>query len=69
VVLGMLVAWADITPPVGMHLYTIKAIYPEYPFADIVRGTFPFFLTELVVVALMTAFPVIAMWLPRVISM
>lgn len=69
VVMGMLVAWADITPPVGMHLYTTKAIYPEYPFEDIVRGTFPFFITELVVVALMTAFPAIAMWLPHVISM
>lgn len=68
VMMGMLVAWADITPPVGMHLFTTKAIYPEYPFGDIVRGTFPFFLTEIVVVAITTAFPIIALWLPRVIS-
>jgi TRAP-type C4-dicarboxylate transport system permease large subunit len=65
VMMGMLVGTAQITPPVGMSLYTVKAIFPQYSFMTIVRGSMPFLIAEFAGIALLTAFPQISLWLPR----
>ena len=52
-----------ITPPVGLNVYAIKAA-SGYSLEEVFRGIFPFFWTELVIVAILVAFPQIVLWLP-----
>jgi C4-dicarboxylate transporter DctM subunit len=54
---------AQITPPVGMNLFTIKAI-TKSPLAPIVRGSAPYVVLMIGVLALVMAWPQIALWLP-----
>ncbi|WP_332814775.1 TRAP transporter large permease [Ramlibacter sp.] len=54
---------AQITPPVGMNLFTIKAI-TQAPMGAIVRGSAPYVLLMIAVMALVMLWPQIALWLP-----
>ncbi len=54
---------AQITPPVGMNLFTIKAI-TNAPMSAIVRGSAPYVLLMIAVMALVMLWPQIALWLP-----
>jgi len=54
---------AQITPPVGMNLFTIKAI-TQAPIGEIVRGAAPYVLLMIVVMAMVMIWPQIALWLP-----
>jgi len=54
---------ALITPPVGMNLFTIKAI-TRAPLAEIVRGSAPYVLLMIVGLVLVMIWPQIALWLP-----
>ena len=54
---------AQITPPVGMNLFTIKAI-TKAPLGPIVRGSAPYVVLMIAVMALVMAWPQIALWLP-----
>ena len=54
---------AQITPPVGMNLFTIKAITGS-PLGPIVRGSAPYVLLMIAVMALVMIWPQIALWLP-----
>ncbi len=53
-----------ICPPVGINLFVINSIAPEVSLRTIIRGVFPFILTDLVRLGLIVAFPLIALWLP-----
>lgn len=64
---GMLIACGQITPPVGMGLYTVKAIFPEHKFSAIVIGSIPFLIAEMACIAVNTAWPQISLWLPHVL--
>lgn len=55
---------AQITPPVGMNLFTIKAI-TKAPMGEIVRGSLPYVVLMFAVMGLIMAFPSIALWLPE----
>ena len=54
---------AQITPPVGMNLFTIKAI-TRAPIGEIVRGSAPYVLLMIAVMAAVMIWPQIALWLP-----
>lgn len=54
---------ALITPPVGMNLFTIKAI-AKAPIERIIVGVVPYAAMLLVALMLVLAFPQIALWLP-----
>ena len=57
-----------LTPPFGFALFYMKAVAPpEVKIQQIYRGIIPFVLLQLVVLALLMAFPDIALWLPRVL--
>ncbi|MEB2317040.1 MAG: TRAP transporter large permease [Pseudomonadota bacterium] len=56
---------ALITPPVGVNVFIMRAVTPELSTERIFRGVIPFFLAELVIVALIVAFPSIALVLVR----
>lgn len=53
-----------ITPPIGMNVFILRSIVPDVPIGEIFRGTGWFFVTELVVLALLIVFPAIALLLP-----
>jgi C4-dicarboxylate transporter DctM subunit len=54
---------AQITPPVGMNLFTIKAI-TKASMGAIVRGSAPYVLLMILVMVLIMIWPQIALWLP-----
>ena len=57
---------AYMTPPFGYNLFLMRAMAPpEITLADIYRSIFPFVLVMILGLALVTAFPQIAMWLPE----
>ena len=53
-----------ITPPVGMNLFTIKAI-TNADFIQIVKGCAPYVLLMLLALLLVFLFPQLALWLPE----
>ncbi|WP_210771130.1 TRAP transporter large permease [Streptomyces albidus (ex Kaewkla and Franco 2022)] len=59
---------AVITPPVGLNLYTMKSVVPELDLADIFRGVIPYLAIEAAMLALVTAVPELATWLPEVLQ-
>ncbi|MDF1709084.1 MAG: TRAP transporter large permease [Paracoccaceae bacterium] len=56
-----------LTPPFGLSVYTIKSAIndPDLKLSDIFRGAFPFVLTMVVSLVVLTLFPSIATWLAR----
>lgn len=66
VVMVKLVELAVLSPPVGMNLFAvIGASEGKVNLHDIHRGIVPFLIIELMVLALLIAFPEISLWLPR----
>ncbi|MDP6100536.1 MAG: TRAP transporter large permease [Dehalococcoidia bacterium] len=67
VVLGIVVQMGETTPPVGMILFVITGVGKPYgvTFWDATAGAVPFLLADLLAVALVIAFPVLAMWIPN----
>ncbi len=57
-----------ITPPVGMNVFIISAQSRDVPMRETFIGVMPFFFAELIRVAILIAFPVITLWLPRLLS-
>jgi len=56
-----------ITPPVGMNVFVISALARNVPMVETFKGVAPFFAAEIVRVALLLAFPALALWLPAVL--
>jgi len=54
---------AMITPPVGMNLFTIKAV-TRAPLGDVIRGSAPYVALMLLCMAIVMAAPQLALWLP-----
>ena len=57
-----------ITPPVGMNLFIIHGMAPDIPIQKTFRGVIPFVASDLVRVVILVAFPVITLWLPRLLQ-
>ena len=56
---------AEITPPLGLNLYVMKAVAPpEVTLNDIIRGSIPFMLLDIVGLAMVIIWPNLILWLP-----
>ena len=54
-----------LTPPFGLLLFVMKGVAPsDIRITQIYRAAIPFILLELSVMALLIAFPIVALWLP-----
>jgi len=53
------------TPPVGINVYVIKGVAKSIPLYVIFRGTVPFVAAILVVIIILTVFPQLVLFLPR----
>lgn len=51
-----------ITPPVGLNAFVVKSMAPDVPLKEIFMGCLPFVLMEIFIVALLIAFPQIALF-------
>ena len=59
---------ALLTPPVGMNLYVVQGVRGVGQLSDVIRGVMPFFIAILLLVALITVFPQIVLWLPQTVG-
>jgi tripartite ATP-independent transporter DctM subunit len=60
---------AIISPPFGIVLFVMKGVAPkDTTMGDIYRSTIPFLVMQLFTMALVIAFPKIALWLPNMMS-
>ena len=57
-----------ITPPVGMNVFIISAMAKDVPMIETFKGVVPFFMAELLRVALLLGFPALVLWLPRLLG-
>lgn len=64
VVIVMMIEMAQITPPIGINVYTVKGVAPDVPLETIFRGIGPFVVAQAVAVAIVVAFPQTALFLP-----
>lgn len=64
ILLMVLLETALITPPVGINLYVVQGIRDRGSISDVMIGAAPFVLTMFAMVALLLAFPGLALWLP-----
>ncbi len=55
---------ALITPPVGMNVYVLSGIAKDVPLDKIFKGALPFVAADILHVAMLVAFPIVALWLP-----
>ncbi|MBW4091491.1 MAG: TRAP transporter large permease subunit [Proteobacteria bacterium] len=60
---------ALIHPPFGVIVFLLHGLAPDIPMRTIYRGVIPFVIADLAVLALLTAFPGIVLWLPKVMGM
>jgi tripartite ATP-independent transporter DctM subunit len=56
-----------ITPPVGMNLFVINSMARDTPIYHTYRGVLPFVTSDIIRVAILTAFPAITLWLMRLL--
>ena len=64
VVMVLVLEMGLISPPVGINVFVVKAIAEDVPMNRIFAGIMPFWIAMLVCLAILVAFPVIAMFLP-----
>jgi tripartite ATP-independent transporter DctM subunit len=67
VVIVMAVTLGMICPPVGMNVFVINSIARDVGLVAIYRGVAPFIVSDIIRLALLCAFPVIATFLPRLL--
>jgi tripartite ATP-independent transporter DctM subunit len=64
VLLVILIEIGLIHPPMGMNLFAINAVTKDITIFDIYKGSAPFLIAPIVLIALMIAYPQLVMWLP-----
>ena len=67
IVLTVMIEVALITPPVGLNLYVVQGMRERGSVTDVIWGALPFVFAMFVLVALLMAFPGLALWLPKVV--
>ena len=64
VIITILIELGQITPPVGLNLFTIHGISGGAKFSEIVSGSVPYVALMVMVIILLTIWPEIVTWLP-----
>ncbi len=65
VIIVLVVGMGVITPPVGANVYVVAGVEKETPVMTIFKGIWPFLGAIIVLIAILTAFPQIALFLPN----
>jgi C4-dicarboxylate transporter, DctM subunit len=64
VIIVMTVELGLIHPPVGMNVFVIKSVVKDVKLSTIFYGVLPFVVTDILRLAVLIAFPILALWLP-----
>ena len=64
VIIVMTVELGLIHPPVGMNVFVIKSVIKDVKLSTVFYGVMPFVLTDILRLAMLIAFPILATWLP-----
>ncbi len=67
VIIMLVVEAGMITPPIGINCYVVQGIREGGSLNDVFIGILPFLIAILLVIALLVAFPQIALWLPNLL--
>ncbi|MFL5280881.1 MAG: TRAP transporter large permease, partial [Rhodopila sp.] len=62
VIIVMTVELGLIHPPVGMNVFVIKTVVQDVSFGTIFNGVLPFVATDIIRLAILIAFPILATW-------
>jgi tripartite ATP-independent transporter DctM subunit len=65
ILIVILMETAMITPPVGINLYVVQGLRKRGRIDDVIIGTAPFVVTMLVMIVVISVWPVLALWLPQ----
>ncbi len=64
VIIVMTVELGLIHPPVGMNVFVIKSVIKDVRLSTVFYGVMPFVATDILRLAILIAFPILALWLP-----
>jgi len=53
----------SVIPPVGLNLFAVSGV-TKLPVTQVIRGSFPFCISDTVVLIIVLMFPFLALWLP-----
>jgi C4-dicarboxylate transporter DctM subunit len=53
-----------ITPPIGLNCFVVAGVRPECSVQDVFRGCTPFFVADVITIAVLIMLPGIVLWLP-----
>ena len=67
IVLVMVVEISLITPPIGLNVFVMKSMMPDVPLNVIFKGIVPFFCADIIRLAFVVFFPILALWLPQTV--
>jgi TRAP-type C4-dicarboxylate transport system permease large subunit len=56
-----------VIPPIGLVILIIHAMRPDIPLQKLYKSIIPFVAADIAVLALLTAFPQLALWLPALL--
>jgi tripartite ATP-independent transporter DctM subunit len=65
VIMVVVIEMGLISPPVGMNVYVVKGIAGDVPMRDVFAGIMPFWAALIVCLAIVVAFPGLALFLPN----
>jgi tripartite ATP-independent transporter DctM subunit len=58
-----------IAPPIGLNVFVVHSLARDIPMKTIYAGIMPFFYSELVLLAILVAYPPLTMWLPQAMGL
>ena len=58
-----------ISPPVGMNVFVLRSVLQDVPTSQIWKGVMPFLFADILRLAVLIAFPVITLWLPKTLGL
>jgi C4-dicarboxylate transporter DctM subunit len=58
-----------IAPPIGLNVFVVQSLARDIPMKTIYAGIMPFFYAEVVLLAILVAFPPLTMWLPQAMGL
>jgi len=65
IIIIILMELAMITPPVGINLYVVQGLRKRGRIDDVIIGASPFVITMMIMVLILSIWPEIALWLPK----
>ncbi|MFL2770141.1 MAG: TRAP transporter large permease [Rhodospirillaceae bacterium] len=58
-----------ITPPIGLNVFVLQGMAKNVPFSTIYAGIWPFLVSDVVRLLILTLFPALTLWLPKAMGL